>query len=64
MDKDIRKIVKQLEAQGWRIEQGSRHLKAFPPDKSQGMVVIPGTPSDHRSIRNLIAELRRKGADL
>jgi predicted RNA binding protein YcfA (HicA-like mRNA interferase family) len=64
VNKEIRDIVKKLEKQGWRIEQGGKHLKAYPADKSMPLVVIPGTPSDHRSLKNLIAQLRRSGADI
>jgi hypothetical protein len=62
--KEVQRIVKELERQGWRIIQGGKHQKAFPPDRDKPMVTIPNTPSDHRSLRNLIAQLRRSGADL
>lgn len=64
MHKDIKKIVKALKAQGWRIEQGSKHLIAYPPDKTKRPITIPGSPGDVRSQRNLVAQLRRAGADL
>lgn len=64
MDKDTKKIIDKLLAQGWRIEQGAKHIKAYPPDRTKPMVVIPGTPSDRRSLANLKAQLRRSGADL
>lgn len=62
-NREIEQIVKKLQGQGWRIVEG-KHYKCFPPDKAMPMVVIPKTPSDHRSIRNAIAQLRRSGADL
>lgn len=64
MTKDVRDLLKKLEAQGWRIVAGGKHIKAFPPDTTRPMVTIPTTPSDHRSLRNTIAQLRRSGADL
>lgn len=64
MKKDVREIVDRLEAQGWRVVKGKKHLKAYPPDKDKPMVTIPGTPGDQRSLKNLKAQLRRSGADL
>lgn len=59
--KEIRKLLKSLEAQGWRVEQlKSGHYRAYAPD-GVGIVHIPGTPSDHRSIRNTLAQLRQHG---
>lgn len=63
MDKDTKKLIKSLTAQGWRIEQG-KHIKAFPPDPTKPMVVISGTPSDARTLANLKAQLRRSGAEI
>ncbi len=66
MHKDIKKIIKALTDEqlnpGWRVEQGGKHLKAYPADKAQPMVTVPLTPSDHRSIKNLRAQLKRAGA--
>jgi len=66
MDKEIRKIVKALEDEkvnpGWRVEDRTKHLFAYPADKNFSPVTIPLTPSDHRSIRNLRAQLKRCGA--
>lgn len=64
MEKDLRKIVKRLEKQGWRVEHGKTHTKLFPPDKTKPIVVVPNTPSDHRSLRNSIAQIRRSGGDV
>lgn len=57
--KDVRNLLKDLEAQGWRVEGTSKgHYVAYAPD-GRGRVVIPGTPSDRRSLRNTLAALRR-----
>lgn len=61
MPKEYKEIIRELERQGWRLVRGTRHWKAFPPDKKKPMVTIPGTPSDYRSIKNTIAQLRRSG---
>ena len=62
MKKDIRRVFKALEAQGWRIDRGKRHFKCKAPNG--GLVTIPSTPSDHRALLNARAQLRRAGADL
>lgn len=63
-DKEVREIAKRLEAQGWQLVKGKGHTKAYPPDPSKPMVVLPGTPGRGRWKANLIAQPRRSGADL
>jgi len=63
-NKDLKEILEALEAQGWRIEHGGKHYRAFPPDRTKPMVTIQTTPSGKRWKQNLIALLRRSGADL
>ena len=59
--KEIRKLVARLQDQGWRVDQlKSGHYRAYAPD-GEGTVHIPGTPSDHRSLRNTVAQLKRHG---
>ncbi len=63
MDKEVRKLVAQLERQGWRVElRGSGHYLAFSPD-GKTIVLFASTPSDHRWRKNTIARLRRGGFD-
>lgn len=60
MTKDIRKLCKELRAQGFEVRTTRRgHLLV----RRDGVVVagIAGTPSDHRSVKNSIAQLRRAG---
>lgn len=60
MKKDIRKLSKELTAQGFQIRTTRReHLLV----QRDGVTVagFAGTPSDHRSIKNSIAQLRRAG---
>ena len=59
---DIRKLKKKAKKQGWKIETSKRkgHIKWIPPGKKK-IVVSPGTPSDHRSMKNLRADLKRSG---
>lgn len=62
MDREVRELVESLERQGWRVEQGGRHLKAFSPD-GKTIVSLPLTPSDHRWRANALRYLRRGGYD-
>lgn len=60
-DKEFKKLIQRLEADGHRIQYTRKgHIMILHRD-GQGKVLLPGTPSDHRSKRNAIAELRRNG---
>lgn len=61
IDKRVKKLVKSLKSQGWRIESTKKGIMAFPPDKSKNPVAIHLTNSDHRWYANTIAQLRRSG---
>lgn len=62
MDKDWKKVVREAARQGWTIEFGRRgQLKLIPPDPAKQIVVLHGSLSDHRSIKNAIAVMRRQG---
>ena len=59
--KEIRKLIKELEKAGHRTKLlKSGHTLVYHSDGVQ-TATLPGTPSDHRSRRNMEAELRRKG---
>ena len=60
MKKDLNKIVKTAEKQGWDIKiTGGGHLKWTGPE---GQIVFSArTPSDHRAIQNIIHELKIRG---
>ena len=61
MKKEIKRIVKALETQGFYVERsGKGHLKVK-NERGGTVYVMPSTPSDHRSLKNTVAELRRKG---
>ncbi|CAI9413168.1 hypothetical protein [Nocardioides sp. T2.26MG-1] len=58
--KDIRKLCKELKNQGFHVRATRRgHFLV----EREGVVVagLAGTPSDHRSIKNSLAQLRRAG---
>lgn len=60
MDKDLRKIIKALEAQGFDVEVSSRGHIIVSRDGSL-IATFSGTASDWRSIRNSLAPLKRAG---
>jgi len=60
MNKELKAITKELVRQGFNVCLTRRgHLLV----KRDGVIVgcLPGTPSDHRSLKNGIATLRRVG---
>ncbi|MDI1290607.1 MAG: type II toxin-antitoxin system HicA family toxin [bacterium] len=60
MNKDMRKIVKALEEQGFEVRTTSAgHL--FVTRDGRPVATLSGTPSDHRSIANALARLRKAG---
>lgn len=62
---EIQKIISQLRAQGWIVTLGKRsgHWKCVAPGGT-GIVFMPSTPSDTRSLKNTKGRLRRLGAQL
>lgn len=57
----LSELLKDLEAQGFWIEERTRGLFAYSPDKSKSPVSIHRTLSDHRAWNNLLAQLKRAG---
>ncbi|MHB8730522.1 MAG: type II toxin-antitoxin system HicA family toxin [bacterium] len=58
----IKDLIKAALAQGWRVDTTTRgHLRFWPLDKSLPPSISSGTPGDWRAVRNLLADLRRKG---
>ncbi len=60
MDKELRAIVKALEAQGFAVKMTKRQHIVVTRD-GELIATFSGTPSDWRSIRNALAPLRRAG---
>lgn len=60
MDKDLRKIVKALEAQGFDVAVTKRGHVVVTRD-GRMIATFSGTASDWRSIRNGLAYLKRAG---
>jgi hypothetical protein len=65
-DKDLRNLYGTVAAQGYTLERsGGGHVKMIPQNGNGTRTLIgPSTPSDHRSIKNLRAQLRRAGVEL
>jgi hypothetical protein len=60
MHKDVRKLIREIEANGFAVQQGRSHLLI----KAAGggaIASLPLTPGRGRWEKNLRAELRRKG---
>ena len=60
MDKDLRKIAKALENQGFeviRLKKGHLEVRL----DGRKVATFSGTPSDRRSWKNAIADARRAG---
>ncbi len=60
MDKDMRKIVKALEDQGFEVATTRRGHLVVTRD-GRVVAVFSGTASDWRSLRNSLADARRAG---
>ena len=60
MDKDLRKVVKELEAQGFETRVTAKGHITVTRD-GRVVAVFSGTPSDWRSMRNALARLRHAG---
>jgi len=57
-DSEVKKVVRAARKQGFTVEQlPSRHWRISRGEKS---VTLASTPSDHRSTKNAIAQLRRE----
>ena len=55
--KEIDLLVRSLVRQGWSFSWGGKHGKVGPPE--QGCkVIVPKTPSDHRSHQNFRRDVR------
>lgn len=62
---EVGRALESVENQGGIISKcGNGHFKVIPPDKNKQIVFLPSTPSDRRSINNVIGKLRRSGFNL
>lgn len=55
-------IERAAREQGWQVGRTAKgHYRYVPPDPHQPIVIGSGTPSDHRSVNNFLARLKRSG---
>lgn len=57
---EIDGVVRRLVREGWTFRRGGRHGRLTSPD-GRNSVTVPGTPSDWRTPRNFVRDLRRCG---
>lgn len=58
---NIDHVIREALAQGWQHDLTTRgHHQFFAPN-GRDIVVTSGTPSDHRSFNNFMAQMKRKG---
>ena len=60
-NREMQQVIKALREQGWRVETSGKHPKAFHSSGEGAMVGLSFTPSDKRTLDNVIAKLRRQG---
>jgi len=63
VSREMRPIAERALEQGWTIDWSTGKHQVWTSPEG-GRVRVPCTPSDRRSERNTIAELRRMGLDL
>lgn len=61
VNKEVRKLVKSARQAGLRVERTSGNHIRFIDKAGRTVVTTSGTPSDHRSVKNAAARLRRAG---
>ena len=59
--KEVGKLLGALHAGGWKTDLSGGHYKVYDPDGTY-VGTLPGTPSDHRSLRNAKQKLKKAGA--
>lgn len=58
---DLRKLLKALEEQGFSVERTKAGHWLVRNPEGRAVATIAGTASDHRSMKNALAYLRRAG---
>ena len=62
-NKDIEKLIGRIRTwPGWRVDDGTKAYRVYPPDKAIGPIMIHRTPSGSRYLANKTADLKRAGA--
>ncbi len=58
-DKDLERVLRALEQQGWRVTRGQKYFKAWCPCEARHWKTIHLTPSSSGYRQNLVGQLRR-----
>lgn len=62
-NKEVKQLMAQVMTwQGWRVEVKANGWMIYPPNKSLSGVMVHSSPSDHRWLKNVKSELRKRGA--
>ncbi len=60
-EKEFRKYLNAAVEQGWEVRPTKKGYQLVPGDPTREIVAIHRTPSDHRALANLLAEMKRQG---
>jgi predicted RNA binding protein YcfA (HicA-like mRNA interferase family) len=64
-NKEVKNVVRLAVKAGWRIEKtNGGHVLLYPPNKEDGFVTMPTSPSSYRNFKNVLMMLRAKGLDV
>lgn len=61
MHRDVKKLIKEIEARGFVVEQGRSHLLVRRPEGNGTIAALPLTPGKGRWEKNLRSQLRQRG---
>lgn len=57
MDKDIKKILKDLKQKGWRVEHGT-HFRCYHPN-GKDHLTIAKSPRCNHAVQNILSDIKR-----
>lgn len=60
MDKETKKLIKELRKQGFRVDEMGKHPKVYSPN-GEWITTLSGSSSDWRGLKNATAELKKHG---
>lgn len=62
-NKDVKQLIALVQSwNGWRVEEKAKGWMIYPPSKEFSGVMVHRSPSDHRWLKNVMSELRKRGA--
>lgn len=60
MDKEVKKLIKELKKQDFDVDEKGKHPKVYSPD-GRWIVTLPSSSSDWRGLKNATSELKKHG---